>query len=42
MAVRAPDGAKKVLWTFSMAYNVIPCKKFAKNTKILKIADFAI
>ena len=23
-----------------MAYNVISCQKFAKNTQILKIADF--
>ena len=33
---------KKVLWTFSMAYSVMSRQKFAKNTQILKIADFAI
>ena len=39
---------KKLFWTFSylylssMADNVISCRKVAENTKILKIAEFAI
>jgi len=29
-----------VFLCITMAYNVISCQKFAKNTQILKIADF--
>ena len=35
-------GTMDLLLSISMAYNVISCRKVAKNTEILKIAKFAI
>ena len=41
-AYRKIKGVLDLLLSISMAYNVISCQKFAKDTKILTIADFAI